>query len=174
MLPCSRSVHVNISEFGKSRTDKLAFEGGFVFDDDGKSRVLLIFYRSNLPFTVDTDHALYLYIIYNGAYSQYRAEARKAEVFFVRVQRAPCYGFMRSEGLVISKRPDNTITVSGQVISDVVYPERHGTIKLSLCFNDLPIVAVESMDDILRHSNDFHIEKLNEYFGEYLRRDRRD
>jgi hypothetical protein len=164
---CGSTANIVSDEFGQIDKYTLPFEGGYYLTESGKMKTLLKFYRPNELFKKDTDERLHLYIVCDEENLQNMSSNTAMEAFFIRVQLHPQHGFMVIEDLGINKEPNERISASGKLYNETVNTEVSGSIRITVEFKNLPLMEVESVTELHKHSSEYYNEVLRQKFASW-------
>lgn len=164
ILGCGKNIDVDFDVDNKKFNYKLPFERGSILKEDGKIKIRLSFYRPNKIFTKDTNERLHIYISGDEKTLEQGSSANRTKIFFIRVQVRPSYGYMNIEDLQIINIKTKKPKISGILISKIICPLRDNSRRIHLSFQDLPLVSVDSIDEMNKYDTEYYKKILTERF----------
>lgn len=144
----------------------IPFKKGYVYNDNGTLKILLIFYDNGSWFATDTSETLHLYIYGKEEAFKNSGLSNKIKAFFIKVHMWSTYGFMKINNLQLMHNKKGKMYITGHLNSGKILRLRELERELDLKFTNLPLIQVSSFEDIYNKEIDYFKKVLQENFSD--------
>jgi len=156
LISCSsQQGRINLHSLHHEFKYTLPYESGYYYEDNGKFKILLKFYRPNQLFKKDTNELLHILICCDRSYIESSKYSGEIIAFFNRVQMRPNYGLMEITEIETYHSSKGRLSINGELISDTSHDSDQDPIKLEVKFKDLPLEKVDSVYELHKHTTEY-------------------
>ena len=164
-IGCGKSLKANLIMDSHAFKYSVPFEQGFIFKEEGKTRILLKFYKPNKLFTLDTDDRMTIFITADEQNLKGSFNPAQTRAFLIRVQLHPCSDYMKIQSIRTQLSSSSASNISCEFLFDASCASSHKESKLYLSFSELPLKSTTSLNELKKQCIEYDLEELDAAFG---------